>query len=72
MCSWLAKTLGGKTQYTLSCPWIEEYHVICGLEIVDKFRRELEYLDFARHMEKVEQVTREGDYFRYTPAGVVS
>ena len=57
----VSKDLGGKTNYRLGLPWIEDYQVIRGLEIVNKFRSELEYLDFARHMEGVEQVTLHED-----------
>lgn len=53
----VSKDLGGKTNFRLELPWIEEYQVIRGVEIVSKFRTELEYLDFARHMEPVERVT---------------
>ena len=62
----LSKDLGGKTNYRLALPWIEDYQIIKGLEIVNKFRTELEYLDFARHMEAVEQVEREADHFVIT------
>lgn len=59
----VSKDLGGKTQWRLHLPWIEDYQVIRGLEIVDKFKRELEYLDFARHMEAVDKITRKGENF---------
>lgn len=59
----LSKDLGGKTNYRLALPWIEDYQVIRGLEIVNKFRNELEYLDFARHIESVEKVEKKGDHF---------
>jgi len=70
----VTKDLGGKTNYRLALPWVEDYErqgfsVIRGLEIVDKFRRELEYLDFARHMEKVESVRKDGDGFMVTTRG---
>lgn len=52
----ISKDLGGKTNYRLALPWIEDYQVIRGLEIVEKFRRELEYLTFARQMDVVERV----------------
>ena len=48
----ISKDLGGKTNYRLALPWIEDYQVIKGLEVVNKFRSELEYLDFARLLEK--------------------
>ena len=35
--------------------------MIRGLEVVNKFRSELEYLDFARHMEAVDKVTKVND-----------
>lgn len=65
----LSKDLGGKTNYHLSLPWIEDYHVIRGQEIVSKFRTELEYLDFARHIEAVDKVTKKDDHFIVTTKG---
>lgn len=65
----VSKDLGGKTNFRLALPWIEDYQVIRGLEIVNKFRSELEYLDFARHMEAVEKVTKQGDHFVVTTKG---
>ncbi len=54
----VSKDLGGKTNYRLALPWIQDYQVIRGLEIVSKFKSELEYLQFARHMEPVECINR--------------
>lgn len=65
----VSKDLGGKTNYRLALPWIEDYQVIRGLEVVNKFRSELEYLDFARHMEGVDRVRQEGDHFVVTTQG---
>lgn len=67
----VSKDLGGKTNYKLALPWIEEYQVIGGLEVVNKFRSELEYLKFARHMEPVERIDRGEDGFFdvYTKGG---
>jgi alkyl hydroperoxide reductase subunit F len=68
----LSKDLGGKTNYRLALPWIEDYQVIKGLEIVNKFRTELEYLDFARHIEAVEKVEkRDGHFVTTTKGGAV-
>ena len=62
----VSRDLGGKTNYRLGLPWIQEYQVIRGLEIVSKFKSELEYLDFASHMEPVEKITRhENDHNGY-------
>lgn len=62
----ISKDLGGKTNYRLALPWIEDYQVIKGLEIVNKFRTELEYLDFASRIESVEQVEKKDDTFTIT------
>ena len=59
----VSRDLGGKTNYKLGLPWIKDYQVIHGLEVVNKFRSELEYLDFARHMEPVDEVKKDEDGF---------
>ncbi len=59
----LTKDLGGKTNYRLALPWIQDYQIIRGLETVNKFRSELEYLDFARRMEVAEKVRKREDGF---------
>jgi NADH-dependent peroxiredoxin subunit F len=59
----LTKDMGGKTNFRLALPWIHEYQVVRGLEIVNKFRTELEYLDFARHIEEVERVDKKNGGF---------
>jgi alkyl hydroperoxide reductase subunit F len=59
----VTKDLGGKTNYHLALPWVEDYQVINGLEVVNKFKGELEYLKFARHMEPVERIERHPDGF---------
>jgi alkyl hydroperoxide reductase subunit F len=65
----ISKDLGGKTNFRLALPWIEDYQVIRGLEVVNKFRTELEYLDFARHMEAVEKVSKKDGSFLVTTKG---
>ncbi|GAB4503443.1 MAG: hypothetical protein Fur0043_04350 [Anaerolineales bacterium] len=65
----ISKDLGGKTNYRLSLPWVEDYQVIKGLEVVNKFRTELEYLDFARHIEAVEKVEKKDQHFVVTTRG---
>lgn len=59
----LTKDLGGKTNFRLALPWVEDYQVIRGLETVNKFRTELEYLEFARHIEAAECIEKQGDIF---------
>src|SRR5512140_1519044 len=66
----LTKDLGGKTNYRLALPWVQDYQVVRGLEIVSKFQTELEYLEFARHLEPVEKVTKkEGGFVTTTTSG---
>lgn len=66
----VAMDLGGKTNYHLELPDVENYQVINGVEIVNKFKNELEYLKFARHMEEVQLVERDEDGFIvYTKGG---
>jgi alkyl hydroperoxide reductase subunit F len=66
----LTKDLGGKTNFRLALPWIQDYQVIRGLELVNKFRNELEYLDFARHMEGVTRVSKKnGGFATITSSG---
>ncbi|MGB6421840.1 MAG: NAD(P)/FAD-dependent oxidoreductase [Anaerolineales bacterium] len=66
----VSKDLGGKTNYKLGLPWIKDYQVIHGLEVVNKFRSELEYLDFARHMEPVDEIKKdEGGFLVLTRGG---
>lgn len=65
----LTKDFGGKTNFRLALPWIQEYQVVRGLEVVNKFRSELEYLDFARHLEDVQKITRQNGGFGVTTKG---
>jgi thioredoxin reductase len=52
----ITKDLGGKTNYRLQLPDIEYHLVIRGEEVVNRFVNEIEYLDFARVMDKVERI----------------
>lgn len=55
--------LGGKTNYHLKLPWIQEYQVIRGGELVSKFQQELEYLEFAHRKDKVTKVNQASEGF---------
>lgn len=59
----ITKDLGGKTNYHLELPDLHSYRVITGTEIVNKFKSELEYLKFARHMEPVVKVEKTDGHF---------
>jgi alkyl hydroperoxide reductase subunit F len=59
----VTEDLGGKTNHHMEMPDLEHHQLIQGVEIVGKFRSELEYLKFARHMEPVESILHKGDHF---------
>jgi alkyl hydroperoxide reductase subunit F len=59
---------GGKTNYHMVLPWAETHQTIRGVEVVDKFRRELQYLDFAHRLETVQKITKEAGVFTVTLA----
>jgi thioredoxin reductase len=66
----VSKDLGGKTNYRLQLPDVENHLVITGEEVVNHFTNEISYLDFARKMEKVERVERvAGGYLVATTGG---
>lgn len=54
----ITQDMGGKTNYHLKLPWIQDYQIIRGCEMVSKFQQELEYLDFAHRMDKVTQIAK--------------
>lgn len=54
----ISEDLGGKTNYHLDLPDVESYQIIRGVEVVNKFKSELEYLDFTRLMKRVEKVEK--------------
>lgn len=59
----VSEDLGGKTNFHLKTEEQDRHLVIRGSEIVEKFRRELEYLDFAYRQTKVEKVERVHQHF---------
>lgn len=62
--------LGGKTNFHLELPDQEQYQVIRGAEVVERFKSELEYLNFTRVMERVDRVTHDDGVFTvYTSSG---
>ncbi len=66
----ISKDLGGKTNFHLDLPDQESYQVITGVDVVNKFKSELEYLKFARHMEPVVKVEKDdGRFIVHTKGG---
>ena len=66
----IAMDLGGKTNYHLKLPWLQDYQVIRGTELISKFQQELEYLDFAHKLDQVIKVSQiEGGFSMQTKGG---
>ena len=52
----VSRDLGGKTNFRLQLPFVERHMVINGDEVVNRFTREIEYLDYVHVMDNVESV----------------
>jgi thioredoxin reductase len=59
----ISEDLGGKTSYRFRTPWMEGYEAITGTEVVNRFKSQLEYLDFAHEMDRVVKVVKTGNTF---------
>jgi alkyl hydroperoxide reductase subunit F len=59
----VSQDLGGKTNYRMRLAGVETNQVIRGVEVVEKFWRELDYLEFARRLEPVTAIEKEGEVF---------
>jgi alkyl hydroperoxide reductase subunit F len=60
----ITRDLGGKTNYRLQLPFVEKHLVITGEEVVNRFANEVEYLEFARVLDKAEKVEKIDSRFR--------
>ncbi len=59
----ISERLGGKTNYHFRLKGYEGHEFITGHEIVDKFQRQLEYLDFAHRLDRVTHIFPDGPNF---------
>ena len=59
----VSEDLGGKTNYKFSLPGVETHPIIDGEELVSKFKSQLQYLDFARHLDRVTKIERTAEGF---------
>jgi alkyl hydroperoxide reductase subunit F len=59
----VSEDLGGKTNYKFSVPGVETHPIIDGEELVSKFKSQLQYLDFARHLDRVTKIERTANGF---------
>lgn len=62
----VTRDLGGKTNYHLQLPFVERHMVINGDEVVNRFTREIEYLEFARKFDNVAAVEAIDGGYRVT------
>jgi thioredoxin reductase len=54
----ISEDLGGKTSYRFRTPWMEGFETITGTEVVNRFKSQLEYLDFAHELDRAAQVVK--------------
>jgi alkyl hydroperoxide reductase subunit F len=59
----VSEDLGGKTNYKFSIPGVETHFVIDGEELVGKFKSQMQYLDFAHHLDQVTRLERVNNGF---------
>ena len=65
----VSEDLGGKTNYKFSLPGIETHPIIDGEELVSKFKSQIQYLDFTRHLDRVTKIERTSDGFIVSTKG---
>jgi thioredoxin reductase len=53
----IAERWGGQTTYFMELEDSESREVITGEELLSRFRRQLDYLDFCRHFDRVAKVS---------------
>lgn len=64
----VSKGLGGRTKRRLLLPWVEDYQVIVGEETIQRFRTQLDYLEFMRVRAEVKQIEPSQDGYCVTVA----
>jgi thioredoxin reductase len=62
----VAERWGGQTAYFMDLEDADTHDVITGEELLSRFRRQLDYLDFCRHFDRVTQVSPAEDHFSVT------
>lgn len=59
----ITQDLGGKTNFRFHAPWMEGYEALSGIELVERFKRQLEYLDFAHELDRAVRVVSTDGHF---------
>ena len=65
----ISEDLGGKTAYRMQLKGLEGHEIISGLEVVEKFKRQLEYLQFAHKADRATKIVAKGDGFTVMAQG---
>jgi thioredoxin reductase len=60
----ISKGLGGRTRRHLQLPWAEDYQIAVGTETIERFRTQLDYLNFMRIRALVTKIEPIEDGFR--------
>ena len=63
-CLLISPDLGGKANARMHIEGVDTFNVINGADLVRRFRNEIEYLDFARILEKVVGLKKVGEPLR--------
>lgn len=64
----ISRGLGGRTNRILKLPWVEDYQVTVGDETIQRFRTQLDYLDFMRVRSSVTLIEKTEGGFRLSVA----
>jgi len=59
----ISEDLGGKTSYGFQTQGYEGHEVIRGGELIEKFKRQLEYLNFAHQLDRVSKIVPEDKHY---------
>jgi len=59
----ISEDLGGKTSYGFQAQGYEGHEVIRGGELIEKFKRQLEYLNFAHQIDRVSKIVPEDKHY---------
>ncbi|MBI5651527.1 MAG: NAD(P)/FAD-dependent oxidoreductase [Chloroflexi bacterium] len=65
----ISEDLGGKVNYRVQIKGLEGHEIISGADIVEKFKRQLEYLHFAHQMDRVTKIAPVNNHFAVMAQG---
>lgn len=59
----ISEDLGGKINHRINLKGFEGHEIITGADIVEKFRRQLEYLNFAHQIDRANKIVADDHHF---------